>query len=98
MSTETDNNVEPEAPKVAASELASKAASVKAAAPVGVEVPDVPLDTLTYSNTNFFYPFLRQTYNVQLADPQATGWGSLNNGGLVFQNGQYNSRREGYGA
>jgi len=47
LSTETDNNKEPEAPKVAASELASKAAPVKAAAPVGVEVPDVPLDTLT---------------------------------------------------
>jgi len=97
LSTETDNNKEPEAPKVAASELASKAAPVKAAEPVGVNVPDEPLNDLTYTNYNFFYPYLRQTYDVRNANPQATGWGSLNNGGLVFQNGQYNSRREGSG-
>jgi len=97
MSKETVENAvitETEAPK-AVSEL--KAQPVKAEAKdnkLGVIVSG-NLDDTTYSNTNYFYPFLRQVYDVRTINPQATGYGSQNLGGLVYQNGQYNSKREG---
>ena len=97
MSKETvENEVtnETEAPK-AVSELKAQPAKAEAKDnKVGIIVNGA-LDNSTYSNTNYFYPFLRQTYDVRTINPQATGYGSQNNGGLVFQNGQYNSKREG---
>ena len=104
MSKETvDNEVtnETEAPK-AVSELKAQPAKAEAkdtkvAATdnkLGVIVYG-NLDDTTYSNTNYFYPFLRQVYDVRTINPQATGYGSQNLGGFVYQNGQYNSKREG---
>ena len=57
------------------------------------------------SGTNYYYPFQPQTSNT--ATPTAsgtwtfnaslTGWAAQNTAGLVFQNDQYNSKREGSG-
>jgi len=95
LSEETVNTnvIETEAPKKAVSEL--KAEPVKSAGPVGIVV-DADQDTLTYSNTNWFYPWLPQTYNVLTVDPEATGYGSQNLGGFVYQAGQYNTTQRGF--
>lgn len=100
MSEETVNTnvVETEAPKKAVSELKAepvKVEAAKSAKPVGIVV-DGDLDESTYSNTNYFYPYLRQTYNVLTVNPQAVGYGSQNLGGFVYQNGQYNTTQRGF--
>lgn len=61
----------------------------------------------TSGNINYFYPFVPQasqttstittsgiTWNIPLAP---TGFASFNTAGFVFQNDQYNSKREGSG-
>jgi len=110
---ETENVVEPEAPVEAVSELPSKktkAAKAEAPAPapveevavaaepVGIVTPNTAIENLTYANTNFFYPFLRQVYNPIGFNPNPPGgpWAAVNNGGLVFQNGQYNTTQRGF--
>ena len=98
MSKETvDNEVTNETEALKAQPAKAEAKDTKVAATdnkLGVIVYG-NLDDTTYSNTNYFYPFLRQVYDVRTINPQATGYGSQNLGGFVYQNGQYNSKREG---
>jgi hypothetical protein len=74
-----------------------------AGSPVGIVVPSGALNTTTWSNEPWFYPYLPQTFagtvSGGVAQPTLSGSGYLgsNNTGFVFQNGQYNSRREGSG-
>ena len=106
---ETENVVEPEAPVEAVSELPSKkskaakaeapAPAPEAAEPVGIVV-DVPLDETTFENTNFFYPFLRQSYNPVGVNPNPSNltgpWQNVNNATFAFQNAQYNTTQRGF--
>jgi len=70
-------------------------------APLTIIVPNGALNTQTWSSQAWFYPFLPQTFagavSNGFATPTVSGNGYLgqNNNGSVFQNGQYNSRREG---
>lgn len=96
MSTESVNNKEQEAPITAVSELAS------GGTPLTANVPSGALNANT--TTNFYFPFLEQTFNATAVgsgnivwNTSASGWASVNNAGFVFQNGQYNSKREGSG-
>jgi hypothetical protein len=71
--------------------------------PLTVIVPSGALNAQTNSSQNWFYPFLPQTFagavSNGVATPTISGNGYLgsNNNGFVFQNAQYNSRREGSG-
>lgn len=71
--------------------------------PLSIIVPSGALNTQTNSSLNWFYPFLPQTGNAVISGTTfvynitSSGYASVNNGGLVFQNGQYNSKREGGG-
>ena len=96
MSTESVPNKEQEAPKVAASELASEANQ-----PLTVNVPSGNLSLNT--TTNFFYPYLPQTFNATaigsgniVYNTSAVGWASVNNQGFVFQSDQYNTAQRGF--
>lgn len=69
--------------------------------PLTIIVPSGALNTQTWSSQQWFYPFLPQTFAGSVANGVATptvsgnGYLGQNNNGSVFQNGQYNSRREG---
>jgi len=64
------------------------------------------INAQTNTSANWFYPFLPQgilgitvTSGISTISGIAqTGWASFNQAGFTFQNGQYNSRREGFGA
>lgn len=70
--------------------------------PLTIIVPSGALNTQTWTSQQWFYPFLPQTFPGAVSNGFATptasgnGWNGQNNNGFVFQNGQYNSRREGY--
>jgi len=57
------------------------------------------------SGTNYYFPFLPQTSNYVTPTASGTwtfsgslsGWAAYNQAGNVFQNDQYNSKREGSG-
>lgn len=106
MSTESVNPEEQKVVKLAASELASEDI------PLTVNVPSGNLSNITASGlVNFYNPFLPQAANATISgvtnatfsgnvivyNVSSTGWASVNNQGFVFQNDQYNSRREGGG-
>jgi len=80
--------------------------------PLTVNVPSGNFGNIVASGlVNFYFPYLPQavnavvsgvtnaTYsgNVVVYNVSSSGWSSVNNGGFVFQSGQYNSRREGGG-
>jgi len=108
LSTESVTPKEPvTAPTVAASVPASAEAQ-----PLTVNVPSGNLSNITASGlVNFYYPYLPQAANATISgvknatfsgnvivyNVSSTGWSSVNNQGFVFQNDQYNSRREGGG-
>lgn len=72
--------------------------------PLSIIVPSGALNTQTWSSQAWFYPYLPQTFAGAVSNGYAAptvsgnGWMGQNNQGFVFQNGQYNSKREGYGA
>ena len=65
-------------------------------------VPSGALNTLTYQSANFFFPFLAQASNIvpsgntYVYSITSSGWASVNQGGNVFQNGQYNTTQRGF--
>jgi hypothetical protein len=70
--------------------------------PLTIIVPSGALNTQTWESQSWFYPYLPQTFAGAVSNGVATptvsgnGYMGQNNNGFVFQNGQYNSRREGY--
>jgi hypothetical protein len=78
-------------------------APVQSEGPLTIIVPSGALSNQTWSSLGWFYPFLPQTFagtvSNGVAQPTISGNGYMgtNNTGFVFQNGQYNSRREGSG-
>ena len=106
MSNETDTPIEQEKVGLTASELTS------GAQPLTVNVPSGNFSNVVGSGlVNFYYPYLPQAVNAVISgvtnatfsgnvvvyNVSNTGWASVNNGGFLFQNGQYNARREGGG-
>ena len=65
-------------------------------------VPSGALNTLTFQSANFFFPFLPQASttvpsgNTYVYNITSTGFGSVNQGGNIFQNGQYNTTLRGF--
>jgi hypothetical protein len=71
--------------------------------PLTIIVPSGALNAQTWTSQAWFYPFLPQTFPGAVSNGVATptvsgnGYMGTNNNGFVFQNGQYNSKREGSG-
>lgn len=65
-------------------------------------VPSGALNSLTYQSANFFFPFLPQASNIvpsgntYVYSTTSSGWASVNQGGNVFQGGQYNTTQRGF--
>jgi hypothetical protein len=81
----------------------SQVAAATSSEPLTVIVPSGALNTQTWTTQAWFYPYLPQTFagavSNGIATPTVSGNGYLGqvNTGFVFQNAQYNSRREGSG-
>ena len=71
--------------------------------PLTIIVPSGALNTQTNTSLSWFYPFLPQTFagtvsgGYAIPTASGNGYGGSNNNGFVFQNGQYNTKREGSG-
>lgn len=101
MSKETDSNqevTETEAPASSVSEFNNFSGQ-----PLTIIVPSGALNAQTWTSQQWFYPFLPQTFAGAVSNGFAAptvsgnGWNGQINTGFVFQNGQYNSKREGSG-